>query len=108
MSSICATRRASSAASGEQQLREQLVALRHVAVRAHPDADDLVLAALLRQQRGGDGRVDAAAHGGHDPAHAVAATFGCTPLHTAKPGQDAANGDQCGVDVAPRSSPGRS
>ena len=48
----------------------ELVALRQVGVRAHPDADDLVLAPLLGQERCGNGRVDSTAHGRDDAAHA--------------------------------------
>ncbi len=54
----------------------ELVAFRQVGVRAHPDADDLVLAPLLGQERGGNRRVDATAHGGDDAAHAGTAACG--------------------------------
>ena len=54
----------------------ELVALRQVGVGAHPDADDLVLAPLLGQERRCDGRVDATAHCRDDAAHAGTAVWG--------------------------------
>ena len=40
---------------------------------AHPDADDLVVrGGLAGEERGSNGRVHPAAHGGNDPAHALA------------------------------------
>ena len=51
----------------------ELVALRQVGVGAHPDADDLVVRGCLAgEERGGNRRVHPAAHGGNDPAHALA------------------------------------
>ena len=68
MSSWAATRRASSAASSEQQLFLNSEYAVGDVVQPHPDADDLV--ALLVQQRRGHRRIDAAGHRDEDPAHA--------------------------------------
>ena len=77
MPAICATRRASSAASGEQQLRDSARIPRRrrgAGASRRRSPRRRMSACLLCQQRGSHARIHAAAHGGHDPGHQTDAT----------------------------------